>query len=577
MDGEYTAAWPYAALNTASGWQPGATKRIPWSGFLALVGAFCATVAAIAILVTSDGSVVSSWKYPPTVYLSIFYTLSNILIATAFSEAVTLNWWMKAVKDNTKLGDLHRYWLYGTAPMAALLSGRHFNFIAFAALFVAIAPVNGPLLQRSSSVGESTVSTLVNMTFPAAEVVVEGTGYISGRAYNIPIFTKNYNPVVQGYYRGDPIPAVDAGCPNKGKCSGRLVAAGLSAKCNSYTAPFDASPSAGGSGRMNFASTDVFVSTFGFSASSAPGNVTLDVQYKGDSPCSGDLTVRNCTLQAGTVRYPVIIDGSSNTIILDPESDIYEDEVLDIGQYANLMYGMESPIGGYAFALSNRFNARSSISFSGAAGFTLSSDGGTGPQFANQADMADYGTGMCNIKFDDPTPYLLQQARELMFRTAVAQGNSSTIQVIHPATEQKTASIYRTHYPYLAGAVAVNVCAIIIVITAFMGYWHLGRNVSLSPLEIAKAFNAPLLADQDSNGSASSFVKNVGDKAVRYGAVARTASINSAGTSQIWRDGELVELKPISMDGGSPRSSSPAAHVRHLEIANARIVEPLRT
>lgn len=79
---------------------------------------------------------------------------------------------------------------------------------------------------------------------------------------------------------------------------------------------------------------------------------------------------------------------------------------------------------------------------------------------------------MCNITFSDPTPFLLQQARELMFRTAIAQGNSSTIQVIEPASEARTASIYRTHYEYMGGAVAVNILAVLVVLVAFRGYWY---------------------------------------------------------------------------------------------------------
>lgn len=356
-------SWPYASLDTTTSWTPGRLHRIPWSGLSALCGAFLATIAAIAILVGSDGTATSSWKYPPTVYLSISYTLSNILLATAFSEAVTLNWWIKALKKGTELGDLHRYWLYGTAPVAALLAGRRFNFIAFAALFVAISPVSGPLLQRSSSVAEATVHSFVNLTFPAAESVVRGTGYISGRGYDVPLFTDSYNQVVQAYYRGDPLPASDAGCGLNGLCSGRMVAAGLLATCSESSTPFNAETTKNGS--INFDTTDVFQSTFFWSGSGAPGNVSLNVQYKAAAPCSGSLVVRNCTLQAATVRYPVVIDGAQNIISLDPSTDIFRDEVLSVGDYTIQMAGSETPIGGFATALSNRFDAMSHLTFSG--------------------------------------------------------------------------------------------------------------------------------------------------------------------------------------------------------------------
>lgn len=352
--------------------------------------------------------------------------------------------------------------------MAALLSGRHFNFIAFAAVFVAITPVNGPLLQRSSSVSESTLHDLVNLTFPAAREIVKGTGYISGRSYDVPLFTDEYNPVVQAYYRNDALPANDAGCPPNGQCSGRMIGAGLRATCQNSSAPFNAGSMKNGS--LNFDTTDVFQSTFYWS-NYAPGNVALDIQYKDSAPCAGDLVVKNCTLQAATVRYPVIIDGQTSTISLDPKTDVFDDEVLNVTEYSLQMYGSETPIGGYAFALSTRYNTMTHLSFSGAAGYTMSSSGPTGPQFANMKDITDTTQGFCKIKFDDPTPFLLQQARELMFRTALAQGNSSTMQSISPASEARTASIYSTHYGYMAGAVAINLLAIVITLATFNGYW----------------------------------------------------------------------------------------------------------
>ena len=41
----------------------------------------------------------------------------------------------------------------------------------------------------------------------------------------------------------------------------------------------------------------------------------------------------------------------------------------------------------------------------------------------------------------------------------------------------------------------------------------------MSPLEIAKAFDAPLLAMEDSNNDSKALVKSIGKKAVRYGVI----------------------------------------------------------
>ncbi|KAL1961613.1 hypothetical protein VTN77DRAFT_1388 [Rasamsonia byssochlamydoides] len=52
------------------------------------------------------------------------------------------------------------------------------------------------------------------------------------------------------------------------------------------------------------------------------------------------------------------------------------------------------------------------------------------------------------------------------------------------------------------------------------GWWHLGRPVSFSPVEIANAFAAPLFRGRDSNADVDGLLKTFGSQRVRYGAVA---------------------------------------------------------
>lgn len=77
------------------------------------------------------------------------------------------------------------------------MSGRHFNFIAFAALFVTITPVNGPLLQRSSTVGVKSIGSRATLQLPITRRVWAPTGFTSGRAYSVPLFSGPFNDVVQ--------------------------------------------------------------------------------------------------------------------------------------------------------------------------------------------------------------------------------------------------------------------------------------------------------------------------------------------------------------------------------------------
>ncbi|TKA83976.1 hypothetical protein B0A55_00219 [Friedmanniomyces simplex] len=518
----------YAAINTQQAnsggrrWQSGFFRRFPWAGFLCIVGALLGVVASIAILKASDGVPISDWKYSPTVYLSISYTITNILLAVALSHGVTISWWRKALGAKTELGDLHRYWNFGTSPAAAFTSGKKFNFIAFACLLVAVTPANGPLLQRSSSVAVQVASTPVTMQIKAAPFIQSPTGYLSGRGLAVSLISTEFAPTVQSFYDGHSVSANYSGCPRDGICTGWLQGAGLAVNCSSYSAPYNITPAIPFNASTDPAveGSDIFTTGFTWSAQ-GPGNFTLNTQYKDTSSlapfpeCSGMLTVQNCTLKAATVQYPVIVNGNQSIITLDPSSSIVDDIVNDIADYPIVDMPGPTFLGGYAFALNNRFEGVSHMRFVGAVGFELLSTGATGPQFANMDDVHDYEDGMCNIKFSDPVQNLLAQARELMFRTSLAFGNSSNVQTVF-GTAARTTNVYRSHYDFLAAAVALTLVSILVVLATFAGFWSLGRSVSMSPIEIVKAFNAPLLAAEDSNAEAKELVKCAGGRPVRY-------------------------------------------------------------
>lgn len=104
-----------------------------------------------------------------------------------------------------------------------------------------------------------------------------------------------------------------------------------------------------------------------------------------------------------------------------------------------------------------------------------------------------------------------------MFRTAFVQGNASTIQTIGNSAETPTITVCNSHFEYLAFSVAITFLAILVVLVTFNGFWQLGRNVTMSPIGKAKAFNAPLLAQEHTNTEVSEPVKGAGMEPGRYG------------------------------------------------------------
>lgn len=69
-----------------------------------------------------------------------------------------------------------------------------------------------------------------------------------------------------------------------------------------------------------------------------------------------------------------------------------------------------------------------------------------------------------------------------------------------------------------AGAVVVEILTIFILLPLFMHWWRLGRIRSLSPFELALAFDAPLLRDVPPNAGAEGVIDQVGDVRVQLSA-----------------------------------------------------------
>jgi len=63
------------------------------------------------------------------------------------------------------------------------------------------------------------------------------------------------------------------------------------------------------------------------------------------------------------------------------------------------------------------------------------------------------------------------------------------------------------------------------VLPLLRGWWRLGRQVSLSPIEISRAFGAPeLLVGSASNSDVGELISNVGERGIRYGEVVSGSS-----------------------------------------------------
>jgi hypothetical protein len=364
----------YSRVDQRAAWLPGIFHNIPLQGFAALIGSILAYAAAVAVLVVSDGQPTSHWKVQPAVFLTIFYTLNNILIRIALKEGADVLWWTKALSQKATLSDLHHTWETGNSAFAALKKPT-FGLISIASLAVSLTAINGPFLQRATrSRLESTMKN-VNIGIRIASELPDtwSTAFVGGRGDEIAILTTNFTSIVQNFTIGTDITVEPTGCI--GTCTAVVPGAGFAVKCTESEGPsFNSAPIFYSNGTVDtntpheIFSTAVTSNVWRNSTSSLSiGNV--QVAFKNTTDCFGNLQIRNCTLEAATVQFPVTISHNKtgngrDTISLSPSTTILDDAVIRLIVTSASSRVVQAR--GIYFALSNAYTSSAEMTFEGA-------------------------------------------------------------------------------------------------------------------------------------------------------------------------------------------------------------------
>jgi hypothetical protein len=216
---------------------------------------------------------------------------------------------------------------------------------------------------------------------------------------------------------------------------------------------------------------------------------------------------------------------------------------------------MFSTIGGLSSAaqdfLSGNFVIRpyGSASLGGGLGATT---GALTSQFMNVSDAEEFKEHYGHLAFSDPTSFIFQSLDEIMFRLAVDSAKSNILEKVSvgyvagsTATQpsanfftpsgmklelysqsqiiemvgMESVQFFTSNFYFLLGALLAMMIAAVSIILLFNGFWHFGRDVSMDPIEIAKAFRAPLMSEVESNATVDEIVQRVGHLEVTYGAV----------------------------------------------------------
>jgi hypothetical protein len=115
---------------------------------------------------------------------------------------------------------------------------------------------------------------------------------------------------------------------------------------------------------------------------------------------------------------------------------------------------------------------------------------------------------------------MMATARELAFRVShKAADSTNNLVYLIDGQEARSVLVYKSDFKYMGLALMVTILGVACVLPTFRGWWNLGRNVSMNPLEIAKAFDGTRMEHADSNANINMLLKEVGKEPVKYGAV----------------------------------------------------------
>ena len=103
---------------------------------------------------------------------------------------------------------------------------------------------------------------------------------------------------------------------------------------------------------------------------------------------------------------------------------------------------------------------------------------------------------------------------DFMFRASL-QASTATDAQTFSVQRTNLALIFYSDYHFLAAALVVMLLALLAVLLLLWGWWELGRPVSLSPLEIVRAFGPPMMQAAGSNSAVDGILEAIGPLGVR--------------------------------------------------------------
>jgi hypothetical protein len=244
---------------------------------------------------------------------------------------------------------------------------------------------------------------------------------------------------------------------------------------------------------------------------------------------------RTCSLRSATLRYPVTIQNETLTLgnlttgatvqSFQPASNSSADGGGDYTWWT---------LGGFYIAAQSLFNANATYYFGGGIGEQVTLGDTLSNQYLENTNGTTAATNLSNLygglaqpcrsSWKDPTNDILSALNQIAFRVSIQAANfeyrntnsTPTPQVI---TMQATGNVnvFHSEHKYMIAMIVLTTFFMALVVPTSIGWWELGRRVTLDPIEIAKAFDAPMFQGPGSNAPLRQLVKHYGSRSVKYG------------------------------------------------------------
>ncbi|KAK7973046.1 hypothetical protein PG988_007180 [Apiospora saccharicola] len=532
---------PSQAEKSGNEWAPGYLKHIPWTAFSSLAGFILCCIALAVVLWTSDGQDFKTWPrasqtVPVSVLLALIISISNLCLSVALAKGYEISWWLRAIKG-AELRSL-QFDLEIQHHLSAVIgqNTRMDKFAVAAIISLAVSVLDGPLIQRASSIVATTyqpVDLNVKINISSALFPANFSGY-AGAFIGPDLLTPVFGNVSRAYANRESISLDIDVCRTNTTCVFNLPAPGFDVQCTEEAINYDFRSIGAASPNNNVTVFNTSLYFGGREEFEDFSRINITALAKGDPACTGRMMQRNCVLRLATVRYPVTVSdgvatldawrmGQNETldIATDPQAHsheqlhgygtLYEGSV-GAGGFQTMLGGIYFVLGAlYASTVSLRVATMTSVPF------ILTATGQSASNYLT-SDISTYSN--CTMTWDDPTTDIVNTARELMFRSAIAYSDYNRSAVVPQelqVRQTKVAGAYKSNYEYLAITIACMVLQALVIAYMLYGWHRLGRDVSLDPFELARAMGAPLLQVGSSNSSIDAALTRLRRERFQYG------------------------------------------------------------